>query len=94
LVRPRPREWLDALVFCDEQGVLRGICCYFRRDFARMDGTSDQAGNVSLWVDPTCYRQGIGMKLLREADQLWKINFRQQRMTPAGAALVKAYFGE
>jgi GNAT superfamily N-acetyltransferase len=42
-------------------------------------------------VDPDRHGEGIGTRLLAEADRRWRLIFDTQQYTPAGLALVTAY---
>jgi hypothetical protein len=42
-------------------------------------------------MDPDRQGEGIGIRLLTEADRRWRLNFDTQNYTRAGLALVTAY---
>ncbi len=90
-----PNAPIDCLLFYDRAGVLCGILNHFPTTLSLDLGNgwiaTEQAGNVNMWVDPTCQRRGIGTKLLAEAVRRWNVNLNRQDYTPAGAALVNAF---
>lgn len=80
---------IDALLYRDKVGKIRGVLFHFP-----MDVGDERAGNVTITVDERFRRRGIGMRLLEEADRRWTLNFDQQDMLPDGRALVLAYFAK
>lgn len=81
---------VNTLLYRDEQGILRGIITHFPKAIIPYK----MEGEVDLAVDPSCRRQGIGMKLIKKASELWDIQAKLQRYTPASAALTEAYLKE
>lgn len=75
---------VDCLLMRDYQGKLIGILNHYTGDHPL-----EKTGNVNIWVRPRCQRRGIGTKLLREAQQRWGIDWRQQRYTVTGLKLLK-----
>lgn len=78
---------VDALLYRDDKGKVVGILNHYPMDILPYE----RAGNVNVMVRPDQQRKGIGLKLLREADKRWKINFQQQSYSRAGKALVTRY---
>lgn len=82
---------VDCLLWRDDDGTLIGVLTYYSVDYYESDGTLlDAAGNFTVLVHPDKRRQGIGRKLLSEAERRWKLNFDQQIYTPSGLALVRS----
>lgn len=79
-------EWVDCLLYRDDDGGLLGILNYYAMDFPPWE----QAGNCNIWVRHDHRRQGIGTRLLREAHARWRLDFAQQRYTFAGARLAQS----
>ena len=85
-------RYVNALLYRDEQGQVRGILNHYPQDITTRAGgiyggmqlLLERKGNVNLMVDPTARRQGIATKLYREADRRWKINPKQQEYTTEG----------
>lgn len=80
-------RWVDCLLYRSEDGDLRGVLNHYPIDFPPFE----KAGNVTAWVDPDWYRNGIGTALFAEADRRWRINWNQQLYTPRGLSTVRAY---
>ena len=68
---------VEAIEYRDEGGLLRGVAVWEPR------------GTLSVTVDPAFLRQGIGTRLLREAVELWPVDFESQSYSKDGAALVR-----
>lgn len=84
---------VDCLLWRDADGLLRGILNHYPDGALRYPdrATVEEPGNITIWVDPQRQRQGIATTLLREAMRRWKIDFDQQRYTPAGLALIEKF---
>ena len=80
------KRYVDCLLYRDKKGVVIGILNHFPKAMPPYE----KKGNVTLFVDPTQQRQGIGSKLMREAGKRWNINLAQQAYTREGAALANA----
>ena len=77
---------VDALLFRDEAGKVRGIL-YYHADQVY----EEVAGNVTIVVDEHFRRRGIATTLLREAEQRWSVRFNVQDYLVDGRAFVAAY---
>ena len=64
---------VDALLFRDKAGKIRGILHY---DADRVH--EEAAGNVTVFEIERLRRKGIATKLVREAEQRWPVNFDAQ----------------
>jgi GNAT superfamily N-acetyltransferase len=82
-----PHAVVDCLLWRDDDGTLLGILNYYPHDVPPYE----RAGNVLVVVDPDRQGEGIGTRLLAEADRRWRLNFDTQDYTRAGLALVTAY---
>lgn len=79
---------VDCLLWRDEDGFLLGILNHYPEDVPPWES----AGNVNVWIHPDRQREGIGTRLLREAETRWgPIDWEQQRYTRAGLELVKKH---
>jgi GNAT superfamily N-acetyltransferase len=86
----------ERLLCYDDNGALQGIFKFFPRDVSGTEPRSGnkwttQAGVFIILVHPDHQRQGVGMKLLQAADVRWKLNFKMQKYTESGAALVNEF---
>jgi len=77
---------VDALLFRDNKGKIRGILNHFPIDFPGFE----KKGNVTVMVDPDFQRQGIARKLFAEADKRWNINLKQQSYTESGRKFIQS----
>lgn len=75
---------VDCLLWRNRNGHLVGILYHYPTD-----SFLEKAGNVNLYVRSDSRNQGVGSRLVREAQQRWDINFEQQRYTPSGLALAQ-----
>lgn len=75
---------VDCLLWRSDDGALRGILNHFPVDYPPWE----QAGNITLIVDPTRRRQGIAHRLLAEADRRWDVPWTQQGYTKDGLLTV------
>lgn len=78
---------VDCLLWRSDDGVLRGVLNYFPVDYPPWE----QAGNITLLVDPDWRRQGIAHRLLADADSRWRIVWTQQAFTKDGLLTVLAF---
>lgn len=78
---------VDCLLWRDAAGTLRGILNHYPVAILLYE----DAGNVNLWVDPSCQRQGIATALLDAAMARWPIDLDQQAYTPAGEAFINTW---
>jgi GNAT superfamily N-acetyltransferase len=83
---PELQQYVDCLLYRDENGALQGILNHYP-----FDNDWETKGNFNIWVAPGHFRQGIGTALLGEAVSRWDIDFHQQKYSEAGAALVNAF---
>jgi GNAT superfamily N-acetyltransferase len=77
---------IDCLLWRDDDGILRGIVNHYPVDYPPYE----KAGNVNIWVDPTCRRTGIASQLWAEAVKRWNVRFQEQRFTQDGVAFARA----
>lgn len=82
-----PHAIVDCLLWRDADGALGGILNHYPNDIPPLQ----QAGSFLVLVDPTRLRQGIGTRLLAEADRRWHLDLDAQEYTQAGLALADAY---
>jgi len=85
-----PTNPVDCLLMRDQGGELLGILNHYPEDGYDHGFLIEHAGNVNLWVKPSCQRQGIGTALLAEAEKRWTIDYTQQRYSPSGLALLRS----
>lgn len=76
---------VDCLLYYDGDGMLRGILNHYNFDDT---DALEQSGNINIFVDPTCKRQGIGTKLLDEAKRRYGFNVEQQTYTLEGVHFI------
>lgn len=82
----RPREWVDCLLWRDENGRLVGILNHYP-----VDMELEKKGNFNLFIDPKAKRQGIASALVTEAIKRYKVDLRQQRYSEEGAAFINEF---
>lgn len=86
---------IDTLLHYSATGKLNGILCHYPDrlavTFALDEIVLEEAGNVSMWVDPRRRRRGIGLALLAAADDRWHPDWSTQTYTVAGHALITRY---
>jgi hypothetical protein len=93
---------VDCLLYRDDDGKLLGILNRYPKDMYAAAGGAyggmrtlvERKGNFNVIVSPEARRQGVGMKLLKEADKRWKLPFRQQQYTAEGRKLITRYLDE
>ena len=78
---------VDALLWRDEMGLVRGILNHYPQDFF----PDESKGNVNIFIEPAAKRTGIATRLLTEAIARWGVNFEQQRFTKEGRAFTAAF---
>lgn len=79
-------QWVDCLLWRDEQGKLKGIVYHYPQDLPL-----EKKGNMNIFIAPDAKRQGIGTKLVAEAIKRYKVDLRQQRYSEEGAAFINNF---
>jgi len=80
-----PAKKVDILTHRGEDGKLQAILYHYPQDIHPFE----KKGNVNVFVSPDAQRQGLGTKLLKEADKRYDINFEQQEWTSGGRKLIE-----
>lgn len=75
---------VDCLLMRDVHGELVGILNHYTGE-----SELEKTGNINVWVRPDRQRRGIATRLLREAQARWDVDWRTQRYTTDGLALLK-----
>lgn len=82
----RPREWVDCLLWRDDNGRLVGILNHYP-----VDMELEKKGNINIFIDPKAKRQGIASALVAEAIKRYKVDLRKQRYSTEGAAFINEF---
>ena len=86
-----PEVPVNTTVMRDANGTLIGIVKQFPNGrFSPKIGTL-LSGEFFVSIRPSHQRKGLGLELLRAADQQWGLNFMKQHYTHAGRRLVDRY---
>lgn len=78
----------EALVWRDDEGLVRGTCVYFPHP---PPTHGDGPGAIYLWTQPEWRGRGIARALLNEALDWWELRVEGQRYTAAGAGFVNDF---
>lgn len=81
-------DFVDCLLWRDNNGVLRGILYHYS-----FDTGFEPAGSVNLLVDDSYRKKGIATALLDEAVKRFKVNLKKQVYTRDGYAFITRYKG-
>jgi len=79
-------SYVDALLWRDKQGKVRGIFNHYPMEFPGFE----KKGNFNMMVDPEFQRQGIARQLFAEADRRWKLDLKQQTWTKDGRQFIQS----
>jgi GNAT superfamily N-acetyltransferase len=85
---PDTEMLIDCLLMRDRHGALIGILNHYTGE-----NEYEKTGNVNVWVRPDRQRRGIATALVREAQNRWNVDWRTQRYTEQGLALLKKLVG-
>lgn len=85
---------VDTLTYRNRKGRLVGIVSRFPAEIMFGGAVLEAKGNVSLWVDPTRRRRGIGMLMIAEVDRRWSPDWSARTYTAGGHALITKYLTE
>ena len=81
---PDTEMLIDCLLMRDVDGFLIGILNHYTGE-----NEYEKTGNVNVWVRPDRQRRGVATRLLREAFDRWQVDWRTQRYTEDGLAMLK-----
>jgi len=80
-------RYAEYIIYRNEEGEMVGIITYYLHDYFHLE----RAGNLNISVDPKYWRNGIGLKLLKEAIRKWNIDFNKQTYTRSGIRLLLTF---
>ena len=89
---PDSDYFVDCLLFYGKDGRLHGILNYYDDQFDHPESL-ERPGNVNVFVDPKCRRQGIGSALLDEAVKRWGVDLTAQAYSVEGMGFIDRYLG-
>ncbi len=86
-------KWVDALLFRDDNGRVRGILNHYPFELIDPENPSvgEKQGNINIFIDPLYKNKQVGTKLLNEAMARYDIDLNQQDYSTEGAAFINAF---
>ena len=82
----RPNDWVECLLYYDDNKELSGILNYYPSDIPHQRG-----GSVNIQIRPDKRRKGIATKLLDTAMKRFSINLYDQDYTALGEKFIRKY---
>lgn len=86
-------KWVDALLFRDDNGRIRGILNHYPFELIDPENPSirEKQGNINIFIDPLYKNKQVGTKLLNEAMTRYDVDLNQQDYSTEGAAFINAF---
>lgn len=86
-------KWVDALLFRDDNGRVRGILNHYPFDLIDPENPSvrEERGNINIFIDPLYKNKRVGTALLDEAISRYDVDLNKQNYSTEGAAFINAY---